>query len=515
MIKRYLICTSGKQYYVIKFYIIKIDTVLRFGYDIHLITNSGIASMIDKIDQSFSSNPESDAIFTKLSTDKKFSKTISQLEALDVINTLETILRSRPTDKYIRLTLPGAVLYYEINKIKMIYNLIKHFYDNYETIKTEFNKPTVDSSTAEYKPEIISDVKDISSKIFMELTKLSPNNIITFFIIKQISFLYTNQIVDFELDPEFNLNIKVSKFTNNLMLLYNDLNTYINFVPETLSTEEYNKYIKLHITTLVKLLITIYDNQSQLPANDKYLYINFILVLIYIYGFWANGSDFNSTNNLYSFANRVITALKGNTGKIKSIKFTPLPVSDEGESKQVELGTINMLASKYKYLIDIDKDKFVQHVLKDIKAIDKNIVKPNHDLVLNKPRLLDLTTTKLPLYYEVITDLNLSNHRIISKAYHSLLILENSTNLLWTTDIDDMLPKLADIVKSKIVPALKKNGEMIVLNPSTLLIYTNCIEPFIDQGSMSINEKLYLIYQICIPFVHDNYKVNKIIDYFH
>lgn len=515
MLKRYLVSTAGKPYYITKFYIFKIENILRFGYDIHVITNSGIASMINNIDQSFINNPESDSIFTKLATEKKFSNTISQIEALDVISGIEKALKENSYDKYIKINLPKASLYFELNKVKLLYNFIKYFYEHYESIKIEIDrKASINDSTAEIKTEVVPEIKDISSKLFNELCRISPNNIVTFFIIKQLCSIYTGQSLNFKVDDEDNLDIEVEIFTSNSMLLYNDLNTLINFTPSNVSEIEYKNLIKSKISMLLKLLIAIYENESKLTDNDKFLYINFIIVLFYIYGFWLNGSNFNVTTNIYSFANRVIFSFKTNIGKIKNIKFIPLPINDNN-GKLVDIAKINALSAKYKYLIDFDRERFIKSIISDIDnepEVKSSSSVPN--MVISKAKLLDLISDILPLNYEIITDPKLTTHKIISKPYHSLLILENSTNIFNLDNIDEDLPKLVDIINAKIIPAIKKNAEMIVLNPSVLLIYDNFIEPNIDTN-ISIKEKMYLIYQICIPFLHDVYKINKFIDYFH
>lgn len=518
MLKRYLVSTAGKPYYITKFYINKIDNVLRFGYDIHVITNNGIASMINNIDQSFVNNPESDNIFNKLSTEKKFSHTISQLEALDVLSGIEKSLRENSYKNYIQVNLPRANLYFELNKVKLLYSFIKYFYENYETIKLEIDKkdnpPLI---TADVKPQISVEVKDISSKIFNELCRISPNNIVSFFILKQISNLYTNQSLNFKIEEESNLIIEVESFTSNVMLLYNDLNVLINYIPSGMAETEFKTMIKSKITILIKLILAIYENESKLNENDKYLYINFIIILLYVYGFWLNGSEFNININIHSFANKVIFSLKGNMGKIKNIKFIPLPITSNDESKLIDISKINTLAAKYKYLIDFDRERFIKNIITDVEnpvTITKEKLK-QQDIVLSKAKLLDLSGDKLPLNYKLISDSKLSTHRIISKAYHSLLILENSINIFNIDNIDEQLPKLIDIINSKIIPLLRKNAEMVTLNPSVLLIYNNIIEPNITNTSLSIKEKMYLIFEICIPFMHDNFKINKFVDYFH
>jgi len=514
MLKKYLVSTSGKQYYITKFYIIKIENVLRFGYDIFLINNAGVASMIDTINQSFINNPESDNIFNKLSSEKKFSKTISQLEALEVLHNLEKILNTEQTSQFIKVSLPQANLYYELNKIQLLYNFIKHFCNNYELIKLDFDKPDIHKQELKSENNIQIDDSNISSNLFNELIKLSPNNLVTFFILKQLTAFYTNQTVEFVLDEEQNLTISITKLTNNLMVLYNDLMTVINFVPANIADENFKNLLKSRITTLIKIIIFIYDNNDKLLINDKYLYLNYTFVLLYIYGFWLNNSDSMSLFNLYNFINKILMAFKFNS-KVKTIKIEPTPLQGDTDVA-IDLSTINGLANKYKYLIDIDRNRFVTNIINDTKTLINNKTnKFNINIPLNKAKLINLTNGNLPLKYEKIEDVKLSNHKIISKPYHSLLILENSKNIFNTDNIDENLPKLIDIIQNKMIPDLNKLSEQLILNPSTLFIYTECIEPNINNDLLNITEKLYLLYEVAIPYLFDRYNISKFLDYFH
>lgn len=514
MIKRYLVSMSGKRHYITKFYIVKIDNILRFGYDIYILSGESVVSIIKSINQSFINNPESDSIFERLPKELRFSKNISQLDALDIITQLEHSLSLGNTNQFIQVRLPDAVLYYEYNKTKLLYNFIKYFYDNYELIKLNIDKletkqdkksqPTVDSTL------IKSPIQDINSQIFEELIKLSPNNILTFFILKQLVNNYTNQEVVFNIDENEHLNISLTKITNNLMLLYNDLMVIINFKPNNISEENYKTLIKTRIGELIKLIRFIYQHKEEINVNNLYLFLNFILIALYTYGFWLNNSDLNSGPNLYGFVNKILLSLK----KTNSILFIPLDLKQNENVTNIELGKINQLASKYKYLIEIDRSRFINNIINDTRQSLVNKY-PIQTLPISKAKLLNLASDRLPLNYQYINDKSLDSHLIISKPYHSLLILENSQNIFNLDEFDENFKKLISIVQTKLIPSVNKVIEQIKLNPSTLFIYNECIVPNINTQLLSIKEQFYLLYEIIIPYIFDTFKINKFLDHFH
>ena len=520
MIRKYLVSTAGKQYYITKFHIIKIDDTLRFCYDIYLITSQSTGSIIKTIDQSFITNPESDSIFEKLPKDLKFSKNISQLEAIEVLTKIEEAVnannRSSTPSQFIAIQLPQARLFYEINKVKLLYNFIKTFCDNYDLIKLNFDRPIENKDKIKKDDDIVLTAKsenpqNISSLFFEELVKLSPNNIVTFFILKQLATNYTNQQVKFELDESGNLSIHLTKIMNNLMLLYNDLMVIVNFRPKDISDENYKGHIKFRIQELIKLIISIYRNREQLNNNDLYLYLNFVLISLYVYGFWLNDFDLNSGPNLYNFVNKILISFK----IPKDIKFIPTELIQDNTVVNVDLGKINKLASKYKYLIEIDRNKFIDNIIKDSKKDEISNQKHLELPSISKTRMLDLVSEHLPLNYEIITDVSLSDHKIISKAYHSYLIVENSKNLFTLDNIDENLRRFIDLINTKLIPTVNKYTEQIKLNPSTMFIYTECIRPNITSPLLSIQEQFYLLYDIIIPYLFDVHNITKITDYFH
>lgn len=529
MLKRYIVSTTGRSAYITKFYINLFDSVLRFGYTIHQIKNTGIASMIERIDDSFRSNPESDSVFSKLPVEQVFSHTISQLESTEVIAELEKLLANpkayTSNNSHFKVVLPYATLYYELEKVKLLYNFIKHFYDNYELIKLNLSKPKEDDNS-DNKIEIATNtsIDSLSSKIFNELVKQTPSNILIFFVLKSLTAFYNNHNISFNYNSETcHLDININEFTSNYMLFYSDLNILINYNAniENYDPETFRKYIRAKINSLIKICVYIFENSSKLNKEELYLYTHIILIFIYVYGHWFNNNS--GSSDIYKFTNSVIKNLLNTTNKYKSIKFINIPISNSENLKLLDISQINELSLKYNYLIHIDSKLYLKNIiigyeknqLETEQTSRKILSTISNRLILNKPKLLDLSNlnNNPPLKYKILS--NNTENIIISNAYQDLVFVFNANNILPNYEFDNHLPKLFDVISNKIIPNINKFNEMIKLNPSTLFIYNDFIEPHINNELIGVEEKLYLLYDITIPYLYDTFKIDKFIDYFH
>lgn len=536
MLRKYIVSVVGAKPYITKYYIKLVDNTLRFYYDIYLLKNPGITSMVEGFDQTFRTNPESDNVFEKLPKEKKFSHSVSQLEAYNVITHLENIINNRGelNSEYLQINLPRATLYYEIDKVQLLHNFIKTFYDNYEMIKLSYEKPDASNlesdETSKINVKENIDTAEISSSLFNEIIKQSPNNLVSFFIIKNLLRFENSNITNFKYDEtNKSLYIQVNEFTNNYMLFYNDLITLINYNDnvDNKSKDEYNKLLKSKINNIIKMTIYIYENKEHLNTQELYLYLSFSLILIYIYGHWlANNS---SGSNIYKFSNNVIKHVFDlKSSNYSSILFFGLGEKQKQKEKnkegsKLDISNINELSKKYQYLIDIDRQTFLKKIIDDntefnnteLEKVNSNKKNILDKLILNKPKLINLSNPPFEvLGYKKINN-KISSNTFITKAYEDLHFIINSNNILPNYEFDKNLPKLSDIIINKIIPKINKYNEMIKLNPNTLLIYEQFIEPFLDSSIISIDEKLYLIYDICIPYLYDVYKVDKVLDYFH
>jgi hypothetical protein len=462
---RYIVSIAGKKPYITKFNIFKIDNIIRFGYEIYVINNKYQLEAIKELDSNFRSNPESTELFNSISSEKKFGHSLSQLEVGIIIKEIET---SKALNGVLHIKFPKAQLFYEEEKAKLLYNFLKHFYDNYELIKLELSKQeqNVDSNKSNL---------DSNNKVIIN---------------EQTSSDIFNKLI-------------LSNFTTNYMLFFNDLKLII-------SSYDINIKKDLDIANISKTLINglVYlidlfkneDNYKFISKSEFYLYINFNMVLLYVYYcLYKNNSDMIKVIN---------ELLKQNKINI-TIEIANNEISNGGYN--LDLEKINILSQKYNYLIYIDRENFVNNIIRDYDKQNEKFRKVDltKGIIVNKPSILNLES------FDVIKDDRFENNIIIDIYYRQLLIINSTETIIEKIDIDYRLTKLIDLINNKIIPNVNKRVEMIQLNPSTLLIYNEFISPFIRGDEISIDEIMFLIFNITIPYIYDNYKIEKFIDYFH
>lgn len=492
---RYIVSIAGKKPYITKYSIYKIDNIIRFGYDIHIINNNYQLQAIKDLDNNFRSNPESTELFNNVSTEKKFSASLSQLEVGLVIKEIE---KTKPINNVIHIQFPKAQFFYEEEKALLLYNFLKHFYDNYELIKLELSK----QENSENENNNVTDSEKIvineqtSSDIFNKLIQLCPNNISTFFILKHLSIYNKNQYIEFDKE---NNKLLLSNFTTNYMLFFNDLKLTLNSLNnETIDIVSISKTLVNGLNYLITLFINE-ENHKYISKNEFYLYINFNILLLYTY------------YCLYKNNSNILKVINGLL-KQNNINITIEHVTNEdNEEKSLDLQKINLLAQKYNYLIYIDRENFIKSIIREYDKDDSKFqpVDLTKGVIVNKPSILNLEN------FEVIKDERFKNNIIIDRYYHQLLFINSTETIIEKVDIDYRLSKLIDLINNKIIPNVDKRIEMIQLNPSTLLIYNEFIGPFIQGNEISIDEILFLIFNITIPYIYDTYKIEKFIDYFH
>jgi hypothetical protein len=245
-----------------------------------------------------------------------------------------------------------------------------------------------------------------------------------------------------------------------------------------------------------------YNNISKFISKDEfYLYINFNILLIYIYYcLYKNNSD------IFKVVNNILEKFK------IDFRFdTVLLNGGNSLENTLDLEKINKLSQKYNYLLYIDRKNFIDSIIREYDETENKFqpVDLTKGIIVNKPAILNVSN------YNVIKDDRFKNNIIIDIYYHQLLIINSNQTIIDNIEIDYRLSKLIDLINNKIIPNIDKRIEMIQLNPSTLLIYSEFISPFIKGNQISIDEILFLIFNISIPYIFDNYKIEKYIDYFH
>lgn len=527
---KYIVSTSGKTPYIIKFYITSFDSTLRFVYDIYQITNPEKLARIETIDNQFLQNPENSNFFKNIPTKLVYTNSFSQLEAGETCESIQNIL-NQPNQKDIyRIILPPTTrIYYNKKKSMILYYLIKHFYENYELIKLQLNGNIINNKedeldSVQQKQEISTEIKNLSSYLFNRYIELSPNNLVSYFIVKYLDSKRENNnnfMIDYKFDEESNLIITMSEYDQNFMQFYEDLNIYVLSILDNIDKVKFKTNIELLINSIFYLQ-KLYEFK-QLDTSEIYYYTYFAILLILLYSISLRSSINNDLNiklpkNIFKYTNNVFKSMSANNNKLKLIILKIEKKEDNLiDSFDFDLSKINSIANKYKYLVSIDSEAYVNNIITDYKVSKSNKTSNTNNIknIIFSPKILNLENVEnLPLDYSLITDPKLKDNKIISKHYRDLLLLNNSSVTLLDLDVDTRLTRLVSIITDNLLPSITKYNEMIKLNPSTLLI----MDQFLVKtklADLSISDNMFVLYQIIIPHLYDYYKITKFIDYYH
>jgi hypothetical protein len=523
---KFIVSTSGKTPFIIKFYISQFDSTLRFVYDIYQITNPEKLARIDTIDNQFIQNPENENFFKNIPTKLVYTNSFSQLEAGETCESIQKTLTNINTKDIYPIILPPTTrVYYNKKKSMILYYLIKHFYENYELIKLQLNGNENNKTEQLDQPDnnINTEIKKLSSYLFNRYIDLSPNNLISYFIVKYLDNKNSskkNIIIDYQLDDDKNLIINLSEYDQNFMQFYEDLNVYVLSMLDNIDKIKFKSNIELLIKSLFYLQ-NIFETNT-LSKSEIYYFTYFAILLILLYSISLKASINNDLNiklpkNIFNYINNVFKSMSANNNKLKTITLK-IEKQDNDISQEFDfnLDKINEIAIKYKYLVNIDNEAYVNNIITDYKSISKSSkFEPNDNNIIFTPKILNLEdANNLPLKYELINDNKLKDNKIITTHYRNLLLLNNSSVTLLDLDVDNRLSRLISIITDNLLPNITKYNEMIKLNPSTLLI----MDQFLTKtklSELSISDNMFVLYQIVIPHLYDYYKITKFIDYYH
>jgi len=288
------------------------------------------------------------------------------------------------------------------------------------------------------------------------------------------------------------------------MLFFDDLKLVLSSFDKDFKTNTNITNVTNTLVNGVNYLVGLfkeYESVNKFISKDEfYLYINFNILLIYVYyRLYKNNSD------IIFVINDICKKFK------KDFRFESYTGDNSNNLCKLNLEKINKLSQKYNYLLHIDRENFVKSIIRDYDNSDNKFqpVDLTKGIVVNKPSILDVSN------FTVIKNDRFKNNNIIDRYYLQLLLINSNETIIENVEIDYRLSKLIDIINNRIIPAIDKRLEMIQMNPSTILIYDEFISPFIKTAEISIDEILFLIFNITIPYIYDRYKIEKYIDYFH
>lgn len=397
------------------------------------------------------------------------------------------------------------------------------------------SEPVVNSPVDNAQQQIIIDdfptVLETDAVFLNDILKLSPSNMVTYFISKYIhnTLSYENiDNVEKAIDERGNITISMQPLINFDYLKLNERGIY-NFI-DILSSFEFtiDEYIN-KIKTLLKGLIYISKREN---INDFNLSLKVIEILVFIYTLKSDVNQVNAIlNSEQNISNIMISVITNNTieyvlnnsgefqctGAFKVSFFHP--TTSKYITNNLNEEDIRSILTKEMYLLEIDKLQFLQTVLDkvqsnkkkgDIKLILDNESIINIDEILSKPEIVKNSHLNYKLLK--VSEKQFEKNRIITPEYYMILKIGSTMfkNIQSNSEEDLIMSKYY----SGIEQCLKQisNVESNILLISTLNILYQFIRPNIDA---SVQIELYILYRIILPFIYDVFNINNFKDFFN
>ncbi len=540
-----------------------------------------IGDIPQSIIQSITLNPNSTEIFNTINKELITSKSLLLGEAQQLfiyINELNNFYKEN-TNLFIQVQLPTFTLYMTYANLLNILTFINQFITNYEIIGTmirsKIEQPktltTIEPiSEKQLQNKLISENDINSDKLFIsQLVQQQSNDIIIKDsllnnIIKELFILFPNntaqlygcKLIMQEFENGHNISELKKIFTydniqniitfhihpliqNNKLLSYSLTNELKDILYSfNFSSEEYiDKLIILsrYIYHIIKKYILIDNIDKKLLINNIIIPIKIIHILIFIYSYKLSNriNFFNiKSNNIGKIMNKLVNDCLNyiNTKYGIMIGVKILFTNNNNNMcylEDVYLETIPII-DKYRYLLLIDKQSFIDNVINDVSDIkeeSKSLKLFYNKLPMSNPKLLninnyiDKTKNQLLSYSYIKHNISqLKKSIILTKSYLDILKLSNLTTSIKLVDdnYNIIITKYADLIINYIFKDIT-NENFASTPPSTLYLIDNFIIQYLNDLNCdyTIYDVLFILYQIIIPHIIDSFNIWIFIDYFH
>jgi hypothetical protein len=545
---------------ILKLEVSPVNDALQLHYSLHQFNGALTESII----QSIEANPTSPGLFKALPLEVVFRQDLSlaQSERIHLVfrQQLESGFQSGvtiPIDFYgLKLFLPTQDLY-------ALSNFIYQFITTYEMIRlnirilqekeerpiepSEQVNPNNQMVNPTANQEIIDETATIelsetdNTVLLTETLRLSPNRVTSYIISKHIANIVNSKRYEkiTITEMEGKAVITVSPLIDQQLIEicsshYNSILTIINSFDY--SQEEYISKLKL----IVRQLVYITTNFETLKQySELVLTIKVLEFLLFIYSIKLSPSSFTSNISLdnlytsslfnqsmmyivnYSINFTIINYMDRTKMKYYEISFDH-PITVEYHDEELSLEEIKHILTNKLYLIDIDKDHFINEVFADVsKKTETNDHRVK--LILNSPKILsikqylnhDEMTGSWCSYNIIQSDQKqFESNMIITPEYLQVLKLSNIpvSSYSLVNNLHPIVALYADTIINTIFKELSTLDT--TQSVSTLHLINHYIRPYLN-GDSRIDTELILLYRIIIPFLYDSYHIDSFVDYFH
>ena len=560
---RFILINQANFKAIFKLEVIASGSELRLDYSLYQF--KGV--LTDSIIQSFITNTSNLTFFKSLPIEKIYSNNISLQECEQIYVYLQN------TQNYIieqgtipQVQLPGLNLFLDQQQIFALQNFLLQFGQSYEIIKMNLQVLTVrhddnnqsDQSIIPNQQNIpIESTNDTTIEIenteeetvegsddialLNDTLKLSPTPMCTYYISKLVANIFNAgkyEKINLAMTPEGVINISISPLFNSQQLFTTQYQqAMINIISSfNYSNDEYISKLK----SLVSQLVFIINNYYNKPELKKlFIVLKIIEYLIYIYSIKLSPQSFlskieinksnseeleNTTLQVVNYSIEYITQNYYNMNKLNynriNILHLPSIILDDEDLVMENLKTI---LTRELYLIDIDKDHFVNRVYEEINKKNPNN-KKSPKLILNNPNKLDITnfinsdksSTSWLSYREIKPEQKqYESHRIITDEYLQVLELINAPSISMSTLVKKLNPIIARYANTITNIIFKEVSSIDVSTTvSTLNLLNTYIRPYLNTDS-TVDTELFILYKVVIPYLYDTFGITIFIDYFH
>ena len=382
-----------------------------------------------------------------------------------------------------------------LNRLYMnrLYNDLNAFYTNYLILEALF-KLSINNI------DVIKDTKkeEVIKEIPIPEIKVENNQL----IIDEMLFI-DNNLKQFIIHMGLNYYCYISKNHINIkdklielpmlfpnLYIVNDLDYYKSLVL-SLCKCDINS-VKLRIDKINKILLN--------ADNIKSIEIMILVVLLYFYYIrlvYDSYSDYLLNNVLKLFIDCSSINNILNKYSKEDIKFNVYEISVD-ELLDIEIdNSIEIISEDYKHLLKINEDMFIDKVMNDKR------------ILINKKRLIDINSFKFSnkninkiMNYNFKDEYLSESYRLFNEYNKNVSIFllkekEVNSELRWLVLLFDSISKA--IVK---------------MNGNNLLDYYNILIDEIGENKLTHYQILFIIYQIIMPYMYLNNKIEVFLDCF-
>lgn len=519
--KRTIFINHNNQKLLLRFEINRLIENLVLTYEVYILKQNSIAPTIS---ETLKNNPEADVVNTNsIPVNLAFKE-----DSIALGKITETFLYiqgltneySNKQQEYAKVVLFGTTIFFPYLDLYNLYTFLGNIVNNYDTIKLRmFSNNTVEEDTNKK----IEEEPNLNADVIEDILKLSPNKIVNYYIIKWVNSVNFARLEykDNKLPVVPILDFTLFNYSRDNFIVLDEV---INLIKDDRMVSV-NK-IKQLFRYVYSISASCKEKEEVSPSEGVYLSICAFLIFIYGIKVFFNNLNIEEHNLKAVFLhtiNKCISQIqeKENISPEQSTLFKLVSV-DSDKSMDLNLDTISEVSKKYKYLLKIDADVFLDKVLNENTSgceTESNQPKIKYKRVVDNPTIisiLEFTSDKSDglLSYGDFASKKNKQHTVLTKAYDQILSIENGEKFK-KGQLIPILTKTSDIIVNHIFKKVNSNPELAEWSSmNTLVLMDSFIDPFMPEEA-SEKTRRFILYQVLIPHLHNLYGLEKIIDYFH